>query len=192
MADSVPKSVTISDAEFPEDVAVKICAEDGCDNPAAKRGRGYSAWCTEHIYLHKGEKPPKTKEITVTSRDKIAEKAESQIKAMLAVAQVGLVLKNDNYCAWAIGETGDDIAKSGGKVAADFKWMAKGIDKADRYFALLILTMNVGKLALMMGVHHDVIPYKGPVKVLVPRPPNNDKMDTVITNGFSNPEVSFT
>lgn len=165
--------------DFPLDTpSIRICLEPDCGEPCVKRGRGYAKWCGEHLFNHPNsndDKAPRSRRVEPEDSDKAkakrAAKAEDQVKALLSFAQLGLAAKGDVYCTWAIGETGDDIAKNVGVLASNIKWMASAVDKSENMFALLLLTMNVGRLVAMMGVHHDWIPYTGPVKILVPKPP---------------------
>jgi hypothetical protein len=179
VADTAPRSrsVDVSESDFPTDspvATVRMCIEPGCDNPSKKRGRGYAKWCDEHLFNHPNsgdDTPPKSRVIVREDKSKVAKKAEDQIKNMLGFAQLGFAAKGDGYCAWAIGEVGEDIAKNGGILASNIKWMANFVDKGENTFAIALLIMNLSKLGLMIGVHHDVVPYTGVVKMLVPKPP---------------------
>lgn len=176
--DSVPFSMQEVN-DFPEEDSppIRICEEESCEEPAKKRGRGYSRWCTIHLEDHKGDtspRPSNPKTVTV-SNDRVAKKAEEQAKAFLSVFQGAFLAKGDQYCAWALGETAEPIAKNLGMVASDFKFVAKMVDKSDKYFALTMLTYNVTRLGLMIGCHHDVIPYHSSMRFLgVPEPPTQE------------------
>ena len=195
MADSPPNSMVfeeVSEEQFPDkptaaDKPVRICAEEGCNKPCKKRGRGYAGWCDEHLFNHLGDKPPKSREIVTIDRSKIAAKAEAQSAILLGFAQKTFLLRGDQYCAYMIGAKGEDISKNIGAVAADFKWMAKVIDKSDKYFALAMLTMNLGELALAIACHHEVIPWAGPVKHLVPKPPPKVETNGQVIHGNFQP-----
>lgn len=177
MADKPPvsRSEEVSPNDFPsESPPIRLCVELGCENPAKKRGRGYAKWCDEHLFNHPNsgdDTPPKSRNIAPVDKSKVAKKAEEQIKNMLGFAQLAFYGKGDVYCTWAIGEVGDDIAKHGGTLASNIKWMANLVDKGENTFAMALLILNMAKLGLMIGVHHDVVPYTGPVKLLVPKPP---------------------
>lgn len=178
MADSPPhsRSEDVSANDFPSDspTTVRICLEPGCDNPAKKRGRGFAKWCDEHLFNHPNsgdDTPPKSRVIVTVDKSKVAKKAEDQVKNLLGFAQLGFYAKGDVYCTWAIGEVGDDIAKHTGTLASNIKWMANFVDKSENTFAIALLILNLAKLGMMIGVHHDAIPYAGPVKLLVPKPP---------------------
>lgn len=175
MTDHAPLSVVETD-DFPDDdPPVRVCEEDGCEQPCKKRGRGYARWCEDHLFNHSGDdsKPRsrRTVEDVAAKRSRVEKKASDQTKALLAPLQMIFIGKNDMYCAAAIGELAEPIANSMGAVAADFKFVANMIDKTDKYFALTMLTMNVTRLALIIGTHHDLVPYSGPIKLLVPEPP---------------------
>jgi hypothetical protein len=47
------------------------------------------------------------------------------------------------------------------------------IDKTDKWASLGVLLWAMLRLGLVLGVHHDVVPYVGPVKMLVPPPPGS-------------------
>ncbi len=185
MADTLPKSRADDIDTFPTsspNVSVRMCVEPGCDNPAKKRGRGYAKWCDEHLFNHPNsgdDSVPKSRVIVKEDKSKVAAKAENQIKNMLGFAQLAFAGKGDVYCTWAIGEVGDDIAKNGGILASNIKWMANFVDKGENSFAMALLILNLAKLGLMIGVHHDAVPYSGIVKWLVPKPPPKD-VGTVI------------
>lgn len=168
MADKTPLSMQEIDS-FPD---VRMCTEPGCEEPAKKSGRGYSKFCVEHLFVNKGGSTPVAEHVPVKN-ERAATKAEDQIKALLAATQLGMMAKGDLYCAWAVGETAEGIAKNAGMVAADFKLVARMVDKTDKYFAVTMLAYNVARLGLMVGVHHGMIPYSGPIKLLVPKPPDN-------------------
>lgn len=178
MTDTSPKSRAADVDDFPSEspaiTSVRMCSEPGCENPAKKRGRGYAKWCDEHLFNHPNsgdDTPPKSRPIATADKSKVAKKAEDQIKNMLAFGQLAFAAKGDVYCTWAIGEVGEDIAKNGGVLASNIKWMANFVDKGENTFAIALLIMNLAKLGLMIGVHHDAIPYTGVVKMLVPKPP---------------------
>lgn len=212
MSDSTPKSRSADVDDFPADsppIAVqKMCIEPGCDQPSKKRGRGYAKWCDEHLFNHPNsgdDTPPKSRPIVSVDKSKVAKKAEGQIKNMLGFAQLGFAAKDDLYCAWAIGEVGEDIAKNGGILASNIKWMANFVDKGENTFAMALLIMNLAKLGLMIGTHHDVVPYTGIVKMLVPKPPpRNDGANVrpirlrslinegAVVDGDQSPSNSFT
>lgn len=190
MADSSPKSRTVSDDDFPiasdNPTTIRICLEPGCGEPCVKRGRGYAKWCGEHLFNHPNssdQRAPRSRTISSEDADKkkaaIKKRAEDQIKGLLGFAQIGLAAKGDMYCTWAIGEVGEDIANHTGTLASNIKWMATAVEKSENTFAILMLTLNVVKLGAMIGVHHDMIPYVGPVKMLVPKPPPKDVGTTI-------------
>jgi hypothetical protein len=179
MADSVPKSRAVdldSESEFPSNgPPIRICEEPGCGEPSVKRGRGYARWCGEHLFNHPNspEKAgPRSKVIAPTiDKNKVKEKAEERVKALLGFAQMVTYSKGDEYCTWALGETGEPIAENIGILASNIKWIASSVEKSENIFAVAMLTLNVMKLGAMMGVHHEWIPWSGPVKMLVPKPP---------------------
>jgi hypothetical protein len=177
VSDTIPKSMQDADPnEFPSnvsnsDVSVRLCMETDCDTPCVKRGRGYAKFCGEHLFNHTvDDTKPNTRTVT-TTKDKVAKKAENQAKALLAFAQGSFIAQGDQYCAWAVGECAEPIAENLGAVASDIKFVANMVEKGDKYFALVMLTANITKLGLMIGVHHDLVPYTGPIKLIVPKPP---------------------
>jgi len=107
-------------------------------------------------------------------KSKVAAKAEKTTIRWLAIGQTFLVVNEDFYCANAMGTIGPDIAKAVGQVAVDIPWLSKMLDEGDKYTALATLVFSVGRLALMMGVHHDLIPYNKYTKVLVPPIPEKE------------------
>lgn len=179
--DKAPKSREISDDEFPseDEKPIRICVEPDCNNPCVKRGRGYAKWCQEHLFNHPNTDDKTKANATLVrppDRGAVAKKAEKQVTALLGALQIAFVSQGDRYCAWAVGETAEDIASNAGILASDIKWVAKAVDAGDKYFAAMLLTLNVAKLGLMIGVHHDWVPYAGPIKFLVPKPPEKNVM----------------
>lgn len=176
----------VSSDDFPTEVNIRICEEDGCESPCKKRGRGYARWCEQHLYNHTGDDSrPRSRRSTTTvadveaikaAKDKVAKKAENQTKTLLSAAQLTFMGAGDMYCAKAIGQLAEPIAENMGAVASDFKLVASMIDKTDKYFALTLLMLNVTRLGLMIGTHHDVVPYGAPLKLIgIPEPPPKDK-----------------
>jgi hypothetical protein len=107
-------------------------------------------------------------------KSKIAAKAEKTTIRWLAMGQMVFVGKGDIYCANAMGMIGPDIAKSVGLVAVDIPWLSKYLEEGDKYTALATLLYSVGRLGLMMAVHHDLIPYNDYTKVLIPPIPEKE------------------
>lgn len=107
-------------------------------------------------------------------KSKVAAKAEKTTIRWLAIGQTLLVANEDIYCAVAMGNVGPDIAKAVGQVAVDIPWLSKMLDEGDKYTALATLVFSVGRLGLMMAVHHDLVPYNKYTKVLVPPIPEKE------------------
>lgn len=186
---------------------VRICEEDGCENPCKKRGRGYARYCEDHLFNHTGDDSrPRSRRSTGNVEDvrlveekraRSAAKAEAQTKALLAPIQLVFIGKNDLHCAKAIGELAEPIAKNVGDVAADFKLVAKMIDKTDKYLAVTMLALNLTRLGLIIGTHHEVVPYSDAMKLLgIPEPPpkpvdthSHERSFTVI-DGNSEPSLT--
>jgi len=187
MPDVAPKSVDDS-VSFPEptsstevsfgETTIRICEEPDCDNPCKKRGRGYARWCDEHLFNHPNspDKAPKSRVITVESKSQRKEKAKQSTLKLLTLPQYMFIAKGDAYCSYMIGEIGPEIAENMGDIAANNKWVANMVERSETGLALAMLTVNVGRLCLAIAVHHEVIPYSGPIKLIVPRPP--DKTDS--------------
>lgn len=185
--DHAPKSRQSEDldnGEFPIDAPpIRICEEPNCGEPCVKRGRGYARWCGQHLFDHPNspDKPgPRSKAVVPTvNKDKVKERAQARVMALLGFVQMAMYAKGDEYCTYAIGETGEPIAENIGILASNIKWLAGAVEKSENLFAVAMLTLNVMKLGAMMGVHHEWIPYSGPVKMLVPKPPPPKDIGTV-------------
>ena len=168
----------IADATHP------ICAEADCAKPVRKAGKGYSQWCLEHAREHRGERVPRSRQAVVEDVKVLADKrtaavakTEKTVVSWLVTAQVGFIASGDVYCAKAIEEEGPPIARALAEVAQDFPMLKKTLEAGDKWGALAVLGFHTSKLALAIGVHHNVIPYEGVIKILVPPPFTNLKVD---------------
>lgn len=182
--DSFPEPVSSTEASFGEAASVRICYEPNCDNPCVKRGRGYARFCGEHLFNHPNspDKPPASRVIQVESKSKLKEKAKQSTLKLLTLPQYAFMASGDAYCSYVIGEIGPEIAENVGDIAANVKWVGQGIEKLETHLALAMLTVNVTRLGLAIAVHHEVVPYSGPIKLIVPKPP--PKTDTVDPSKF--------
>lgn len=178
---SIDKSVSFPDASSSEvsfgdtEVITRICLEPDCENPCVKRGRGYAKWCGDHLFNHPNspDKAPASRVITVVDKSKVKEKAKTSTLKLLTLPQYAFIAKQDAYCAYMIGEIGPEIAENVGDLAANVKLVANLVEKTETHLALAMLTVNVGRLVLAIGVHHGYVPYSGPIKLIVPKPPDN-------------------
>lgn len=99
---------------------------------------------------------------------KRAQKAEQTILGWETMAQMYLMTQGDIPCAVAIGVVGKEIAHNAARVCDDFPWLLKGVEAGDKWTGVFALSLSVARLGLMIGIHHDVIPYNDITKMLVP------------------------
>jgi hypothetical protein len=148
---------------------------EDCGKPCRKAGRGYSRWCLEHSRDHRGDKAPKSRQpdsvkILADKRTAAVARTEKTVTQWLVMGQVGLIASGDIYCAKAIEEEGPPIARALAEVSQDFPMLRRAIETSDKWGALSVLAFHTGRLALIIGVHHNVVPYEGVVRFLVPAP----------------------
>lgn len=148
------------------DYAIKYCSE--CNKPvSANRSKCVSCSRKEQEKTTelKGKK-------TTTVNERAAKKASSEVESWLGMVQFSMVLSGDDYCAKALNDCGPQICAAIEKICEDFPMVARMISKGDKWSAIAMLFAQIGRLGLMVGVHHGAIPYESLVKWIVPPPPD--------------------
>jgi hypothetical protein len=104
-------------------------------------------------------------------RAKGAAATEEKVKNFFVPVQIGLIGSGDLYCAKAVGEDIPAIAKALGELGEDFPLLKQVVDLTDKWGAISQLAYHGARLAAAIGVHHEWLPYEGPIKFLIPPPP---------------------
>jgi hypothetical protein len=111
-----------------------------------------------------------TDNLGTSRKTRVQIKAEKSAKKWIGMGVVALYSNGDQYCASALGTVGKEVAESLGEVANQFPWLAEMLGESDKYTAVLGLIYNVGRLGIMIGVHHDWVPYNTVTSFFVPDP----------------------
>lgn len=166
-----------------------VCTEPGCPRGCRKirHSDNFHPYCSAHLTEHNaagdyagptntgtsGQKTPgsRTPHRLAEERKAAARRVEQNVTGWLAMVQGGFIASGDMYCARGVGEIGPPLAAAVGNVAVDFPILQKGLDKADKWASLGVLAYQIARLGLLIGVHHGVVKYEGPIRFLVPQPP---------------------
>lgn len=178
------------DVLIPDDVTPPPINELECDVCGRSDFKGIGGLRRHRTRVHhmepEGDKPPKSTSIVGSNQRKAqsVKKIEDQTSHWLGMIQIGLMASGDQYCAAAIGEEGPPIARSIAEVAQDFPLIKKVVESTDKWGALAVLTYHSMRLGLIIGVHHNAVPYTGIVRFMVPPPPPKvEKVNADATNG---------
>lgn len=158
-----------------------VCQEIDCDKPCRKRKNSpdFFPYCAKHNAIHTGSSmaSPKSQsyEALTEQRAKGAKAVEENVKGWFSPIQVGLMASGDVYCATALGIEIPPMAKALGDLSIDFPWLQGALGTVDKWAALSQLAFHSARLAAMISVHHEWIPYEGAIRFLVP-PPDSVRM----------------
>lgn len=196
-AEELPTEVLVDEEpEIPPVQTHEICNVAGCTNPVRERKPGARGRAPTKCELHSTVKTPKSRTpgseqmnlLSEEERKKSQDKIEKTVRAWLSMLQLAMLARQDVYCARAIGDHGPAIGESLATIAQEFPLLKKTLEAGDKWTAILVLSWNLIQLGLKMGVHHNVVPYEGAIKFLVPNPPPRKQVNL---DGSSEPLSSF-
>lgn len=165
-----------------------VCTVCGTTKTAAGKPFKNKASLAAHIKWHDtmsavgADQPPKE---LAAKRARGAAATEEKVKNFFVPVQLGLLGSGDMYCAKMVGEDIPAIAKALGELGEDFPLLKQVVDLTDKWGAISMLAYHSARLIAGIGVHHEWLPYEGPLKFLIPPPPQVIEANPVLKQHFS-------
>lgn len=168
-----------------------IC--DVCGASENTKGKPFNAhsmaahhrWHDTGSVVNRGKAPKELDD----KRAKAVNETKEMVVNWFVPIQMGLLGSGDTYCAKAIGEEIPLIGTAVGELAEEFPLLKRVVTAGDKWAALGNLAYHVGRLAACVAVHHNLLPYAGPVRFLVPPPPEVVATNPILRQHFGMPPL---